>query len=67
MHIDARFNGQLGIFWSDTNYVLEAIDVLGSPSSWQPITNGIETVESTMVYSVTNAAEISTRFFRLRK
>jgi hypothetical protein len=65
----ARLNGQLGIFWADPNneYILEATEVLGSPSNWQTITNGIEVVESTKVYSVTNATEIANRFFRLRK
>lgn len=66
----ARFGGQVGVFWTDASgaFLLEAVETLpAAPNQWQPITSGIVTNDTTRVFTITNAAEIATRYFRLRK
>ena len=65
----ARFMGQVTVFWADPvgEYQLEATETHSSPSDWQPITDGIATNDTTRVFAVTNATELSARFFRLRR
>jgi len=64
----ARYQGQLGVFWADaeSEYVLEAANSVEPGAPWQTIAEGIATNETTRVFSVTNAAELPFRFFRLR-
>jgi hypothetical protein len=65
----ARFHGQIGIFWSDpaNEYVLESTEVLGENADWTEITSGIETMESTKVFTLASPEDLATRYFRLRK
>jgi hypothetical protein len=64
----ARFEGQLSLFWGDVNeeYDLQTADSINA-STWQTITTGITTVETTKVYSVPNANTLPKQFFRLKK
>ena len=66
----ARFGGNVGVFWNDLlgEYELQTAAALPATSNdWQTVTSGIMTNEATRVLTLTNAAGLSTRFFRLRK
>ncbi len=66
----ARFQGRVGVFWVEPSggAQLEAVGTLPAASNeWQPITSGITTNGTTRVFTITNAAGFSTRYFRLRK
>lgn len=65
----ARFEEQLGVFWSDPSdaYALEAADVLGANANWQTITEGISAIDTVRVYTLQNASQNTARFFRLTK
>jgi hypothetical protein len=65
----ARHEDRVGFFWVDATgqYQLEAADALASPMQWQAVSNGVQTTESTRIYTVTNLTEFSRQFYRLRK
>ena len=66
----ARCAGRVAVFWIDASGedVLEAAETLpASSSDWQPITSGIVTNDTTRVFTITNAAGFTSRYFRLRK
>jgi len=66
----ARSAGRLAVFWVDASgdNILEAAEAFpANANQWQPVTGGIATNDTTRVFTITNAAEISTRYFRLRK
>jgi hypothetical protein len=65
----ARFEGHAAVFWSDpaAEFLLEATETLGGTASWQTVTSGLETNDTTRVLTITNATELPARFFRLRK
>ena len=66
----ARCAGRLAVFWVDASgdNILEAAESFpANANQWQPITGGIVTNDTTRVFTITNATEISMRYFRLRK
>ena len=65
----SRAGPTLTVSWpaGATGYALEAAGALGSPTAWQEITEGIETVGAFNVFTVRDVSQAPAQFFRLLK
>ena len=66
MNVARATNGSHTIWWpaAANAFVLEFVSSLGTPISWQTISNGVINTGGMLTYSVTN---LGTQFYRLRK
>jgi len=66
MNVARATNGTHTIWWPGTAnaFVLESASSLGTPTSWQTISNGVVNNGGMLTYSVTN---LGSQFYRLRK
>jgi hypothetical protein len=65
----SRTTNAIAISWPDiaSGFVLQSAQNLNPPIEWQPVTNGIATIATNRVFTVTNSAGQTNYFFRLKK